>query len=253
MAADLWRTIGASVAFAWRGAPGFEAHLTPTGWLILTGEPVADLNMIFVDDGPDPEGQLHAFGEVLRHRALPALVLLSDPIADRLVTPATALGLQLSGHVPLMVHRPVGEDAPSTAVDRFRVEVVTDTTALGEACQLAAEAFALPLAVIARVLSPAILDTPGVTIFLAREGDQPVSTVMAMQVGSMVGLWTMATLTARQRQGAGRAVLTHALTHHRTRGADLFYLLATEAGKPLYEQVGFQTLAEATVWVSTPP
>ena len=57
-AAELWRTIGASLAFTMRGVPRFEARLTSTGWMILTGEPAADVNLVMVDDGLDSEGQL---------------------------------------------------------------------------------------------------------------------------------------------------------------------------------------------------
>ena len=252
-AAELWRTIGASLAFAFRQAPGFEARLTPTGWLLFTGEPVADFNWILVDDGPDPDGQFRGFGEALAARGLPALVLLTEPVADRLGPVAEELGLQPAGRVPLMVHRPSpgdeAGDAPPPGADRYRVEAVADAAALGEANRLAAEAFGLPREAVDRVLPPSVLGTPGVTFFLAREGGDPASTVMTVRVGPTVGVWTMATPPARQRQGAGRAVLEHALAHRRAQGADQFYLLATEAGKPLYGRVGFRTLAEPAVWL----
>jgi len=252
-ATELWRTIGASLAFAFRGAPGFEARLTPTGWLLFTGEPVADFNWILVDDGPDPDGQFRSFGEALAARGLPALVLLTESVADCLGPVAEELGLQPAGRVPLMVYRPSpgGEagDEPPPAVDHYRVEAVADAAALGEANRLAADAFGLPLDAIARVLAPPTLATPGVAFFLAREGAEAVSTVMTARVGPTVGVWNMATPPARQRRGAGRAMLEHVLAHHRARGAELFYLLATEAGKPLYGRVGFRTLAEPAVWV----
>ena len=252
-ATELWRTIGASLAFAFRGAPGFEARLTPTGWLLFTGEPVADFNWVLVDDGPDPEGQLRGFGEVLEARGLPALVLLTEAVAERLGPTAAAHGLRPAAGEPLMVHRPApgdpAADLPSAAAGRYRVEAVADAAALGAAHRLAAEAFGLPPAVFGRVLPPAALGTPGLAVFLAREGDEPASTVTTAQVGSTVGVWTMATPPSRQRQGAGRAVLAHALAHHRARGASLFYLLATAAGRPLYERVGFRTLAEPAAWV----
>ena len=248
-AAELWRAIGAAQAFTMRGAPGFEARLTPTGWLIATGEPVADFNILMVDYGPDPEGQLRAFGEVLRQRELPALVVLGEAVTDRLKGPATDLGLQAAGHIPLMVHRlaDVGSGVPES--NRYRVAVVTDAAALALANQLSVAAFGLPSASVDRVVTPAMLTTPGLTFFLAWDGAQPVSTVMTMRVGSTVGIWSMATSPDRQRQGAGRAVLHHALAHHQAQGPALFYLLATEAGKPLYEATGFRTLAEPAVWL----
>ena len=247
--AGLWRTMGASQAFGLLDLPAFEAHLTPTGWLVLTGEPLADLNTGMIDDGPDPEGQLREFGGVLRRRGLPALIFLGEGVADRLAGPAAELGLQPGGRVPLMAYRPEGAGAVSPAPDRYRVEPVGDPAALAEVNGLSVGAFGLPADVVARVMTPSVLGTPGLMVFLAREDGEPVSTVMTQRVGLTVGVWSMATRPDRQRRGAGRAVLLHALAHHRAQGAELFYLIATEAGRPLYEAVGFRTLAEPAVWV----
>jgi GNAT superfamily N-acetyltransferase len=60
----------------------------------------------------------------------------------------------------------------------------------------------------------------------------------------------MGTAAEHQRQGAGRAVLEYAIRYHTERGATTFYLLATAAGKPLYERVGFRTYSEGAVWVA---
>jgi Tat protein secretion system quality control protein TatD with DNase activity len=54
----------------------------------------------------------------------------------------------------------------------------------------------------------------------------------------------------QQRQGAGRATLEAAMAYHRAQGTSIFYLGATEAGKPLYERTGFRTLEETPIWVA---
>ena len=245
---ELWRTIGASLAAAFRDAPGFESQLTPTGWLLFTGEPIADFNWIMVDDGPDPEGQLRGFSEVLHARDLPALVILTEAVADRLERIAAALELQPAGRVPLMTYQPPADHPNPSATGRYRVELVTDAAELRAAHRLAGDAFEIPAEAFERVIPPTILATPGVAFFLAWDEAEPVSTVTTIHHGPIVGIWTMATPPARQRQGAGQAILAHALAHHRARGADLFYLLATEAGLPLYQRVGFRTLTAPTIW-----
>ena len=217
--------------------------------MILTGEPAADVNLVMVDDGLDSEGQLLEYGEVLARRALPALVFLSDRIADRLAGPAAALGLQPAGRVPLMVYHPTAVEVVPPGTDRFRIEVVTSAATLRRVNELSVATFGFGPEVVERVFTPSMLDTPGVTFFLGWEGEEPVSTVMTQRVGATVGVWSMATRPDRQRQGAGRAVLRHAVAHNRAQGAELFYLLATEAGKPLYKATGFSTLAEPAVWV----
>ncbi len=54
---------------------------------------------------------------------------------------------------------------------------------------------------------------------------------------------------AAKVQGAGHALLTQVITNHVERGATLFYLMASEAGFPLYQRIGFQTVANPVVWV----
>ena len=51
----------------------------------------------------------------------------------------------------------------------------------------------------------------------------------------------MATLPEHQRKGMGRALLTRVIDDYRRRGVERFYLGATEAGRPLYASLGFET------------
>ena len=142
---------------------------------------------------------------------------------------------------------PSGERAGG---ERYRVDRVTTLEDLGAACRLAADAFGLPLDSVARVLDPGKLATPDVDIFLTRRSGQPVSTVLTTGAGEVIGIWNRGTPPAFQRQGAGRATLEAAMAYHRGRGARLFYLGATPAGKPLYDRAGFRTVEETPIWVA---
>jgi GNAT superfamily N-acetyltransferase len=249
---DLWYIIGTALADAFGTVPGSTTKVTETGWIVLTGEPVADFNMLLVDAGPNPAGQLRELTALLLARDLPGLVFLTAVVADQLAPVARDLDLKPGGQVPVMLYQPTDEalteEAGPPAQERFQIERVTTET-LGDATRLAADTFEVAEDVFARAYSPAILAVPGVMVFLARDGDEPVSTVTTMATGATVGVWTMATRPSRQRQGAGKALLEHALSHHQAHGAERFYLLATAAGKPLYERVGFRTVSEVAVWV----
>ncbi len=80
-----------------------------------------------------------------------------------------------------------------------------------------------------------------------------MSGVCTSGVGSTVGIWTMSTPPEKQRQGAGQAVLRAAMQDHAKRGAETFYLIATAAGKPLYDKLGFSTVDELSIWLVGEP
>ena len=246
-AAELWRLVGEGLALTYRAAPGYDARLTPDATLVLSGEAVADLNYAVIGPGPRPAERLEAFARVLHEQRLPGYVILSADVAGPLVPAARALGLQPLGSLPLMTCGDAGEAAPTGDYGVVRVEGTQDLRA---ANAVAAAAFGLPADAARRAWGPAILDGPGVDVFLAWRGAAPVAALQTTRFGAKVGIWAMGTAPLHQRRGAGRAVLGAAMAHHRARGAALFYLGATEAGRPLYERAGFRTVAEGAVWAA---
>src|SRR5438034_462241 len=202
----LWRLAGEGFALFHRPAPGYEARLTPYASLILSGEPVADLNYAVIDEGPEAEKRLREFSEVLQARDLPVVAFFTNAVADRLAPTASELGLQHAGSMPLMVYRPLA-GGTALAQETYQVDLVDSEQGLPESSDLAARAFDLPLESVSRAFGPLLLDTPEVSIFLARHNGTPVSSVTTTGTGPTVGIWTMATPREYQRKGAGRAVL----------------------------------------------
>ncbi len=243
----VWRLAGEALAICYRASPGYEAHLTAQSSLIMSGEPIADLNYAVIDQGPQAEAQLRDYVHLIQTRGLAIIVFLTADSAGHLASTARALGLHDAGPVPLMVYQPA--TAP-TAASAFKVDRVTGEAALRASNATAARAFGIPVDAVNRVWAPPVLDGPGVDIFLAWHGSTPLSTVWTTRGGATVGIWAMGTAVEHQRQGAGRAVLEYAIRYHMERGATAFYLLATAAGKPLYERVGFRTVSEGAVWVA---
>ena len=60
----------------------------------------------------------------------------------------------------------------------------------------------------------------------------------------------MATAPARQRQGAGRALLQAVLRELGGDGNTRFYLIATAPGKPLSDAMGFTTIDDLTIYIA---
>jgi GNAT superfamily N-acetyltransferase len=247
--ATLWQVMGEANALYYRDAPSLDARLTPSAWLVTTGERVPELNLGFIGGGPGARDALDEIGRAVLAKSVngvPAFVMLGAG-AEELAPAALALGLTPAGSMPLMTYL---EDGVHPSPSRYRVEPVTTEAGLADSHRLAAAGLGMSLEALSRAVGPRVLDAPGATLFLAYDGHRPVSTLTTMRAGPLVGAFCMATAPEDQRRGAGKALMEHAIAHHRDRGARLFYLLATEAGVPLYTHVGFRAADTAAVFAA---
>lgn len=83
------------------------------------------------------------------------------------------------------------------------------------------------------------------TYALKKEGEI-VSIVTAVAQGDYVGIWSMATPPDHQKKGYGGELLKYVMKKHAELGAKDFALVATEAGKVLYDKLGWQTIEHYT-------
>jgi GNAT superfamily N-acetyltransferase len=231
----------------YRHAPGFEARISPTSYIVLSGEPVPDLNLAGIAAGLDAEERIREQGEIIHDRGLPLLVLIASEVAHELAPIAHELRLDNAGSVPLAVFEPTSAPRPSPG---FTVEHVEDSDGLAEANRIRAAALSIPADALERVFPPETLDTPGVNLFLCRRDGQPIGTAWSTQHGPVVGIWSVCIAPERRDEGAGTALLTGVVAHHYERGARHFYLGVGTPGAPLFEHVGFQRLGELSVWIA---
>jgi GNAT superfamily N-acetyltransferase len=245
-ASELFRLVGQAGLAMFCGAPGLEVRLTHDSALMLSGEPVADLNMLLIGPDPDAERILEEGHALAAARDLPLLTLSTPGVGDRLTPRAGALGLAPGGEAPLMVLR---QNTPIRLGGPCEVVRVREEATLALAAGLQAGGFGLPLASVERVLSAAAESTAAAEVFIATRQGRPISTVTVTHAGTTAGIWSMATPADRQGQGAGRALLTRVLEAQRRSGVERFFLFATAAGRPLYESLGFETVALCPAWV----
>jgi len=242
----LWRALMDGCHLICRAAPGYEAHLWRDSGQILTGEPHAEMNFAFVGSPPEALRHLRIFHERAVARDLPMVMLSSAATAEHLGVEAASWGYVPADEVPLMV---CTEPGPGLASHPYAIERIDDPAVLRAATPLAARTFGLPDADVARVYNQESLAVPGVDFFMARRSGEVWSFVQTSRIGTLVGIWSMATAPEYQGQGAGRALLQAVLAHHRRRGADLFYLMASSAGQRLYQGVGFQETTPLASWL----
>jgi GNAT superfamily N-acetyltransferase len=231
-------------------APGFYARVIRHSALLLSGERVADLNLLLVGPDVEPEQFLNDAIEIVRQRRLPLLAALMPHVAITLAPAARRLGFSPSGVLPMMVLR---TSTPFQLGRACEVQPVGDDRTNEIAGELQASAFAIPRDSIARAFDASRVGITGVETFIGSFDGVPVTTMTVVRTGPVAGIWLMATHPDRQRRGAGRALLSNVLELYRQQGVVSFYLNASESGLRLYRSLGFETIAEYSLWLMPPP
>lgn len=145
--------------------------------------------------------------------------------------------------IPVMVRR-AGEIA---VPDGVRIVRVRGEDELADAERLIVDGF--PMAVYqplvrGRALPPRVLGLPGWNVWLAYRDGAPAAAGYTYDDGTSVGLYWLATPAEHRGRGLGRALLSTAIAAHPDRP---FTLVATDAGLPLYESMGFVPVG-GTAW-----
>ena len=83
------------------------------------------------------------------------------------------------------------------------------------------------------------------TYALKKDGEI-VSIVTALQQDDYVGIWGMATPPDHQKNGYGGEILKFVMKKHCELGGKDFALVATDAGKVLYDKLGWETIEHYT-------
>ncbi len=97
-------------------------------------------------------------------------------------------------------------------------------------------------------------DAGAMDIFLCRDGKgAPVSASASFIAGDgLGGVYFVATEPGARKRGLGAAVTSIAAARCAERGVDPVVLHATDLGKPVYEGIGFRTVAKMRRWKARP-
>ena len=167
--------------------------------------------------------------------------LLARLEAHGLVLDATepVLGMTLDG----WVSRP--------PADGIELEWVTDRAAFDVASRVMFAGFGMPDSIFdafADRFSMTVLGPGGYQrVVLARIDGQPVSTALGVVIDGVLGIYNVATMPDQQRRGGGTAVTRAVIDDGIARGAVGAMLQSSDAGRPVYERIGFHQVGTVTV------
>jgi hypothetical protein len=228
-------------------AERFEAMAGPGLQLVLSNEPIADMNMLVAGAGADLQS-FRRMAKFCLDRQLPFLAMIFPEAGDALDRIAEKIGLVYAVDFPLMVR----DDLPLEPSGHPGVEVFRGSShedASGSAGVLVS-AYSMPLDSVMRALPPTLFHSPGIDFYVARLGDETVGSVTITYHGDTCGIWAMGTNAGQQRGGIGKRLLSTAMAKARDGGYRRFFLGSTPAGYRLYESLNFKTICSARVWVS---
>ncbi len=184
--------------------------------------------------GPEPTGdELAEIGGLVADA--PAKVVVEDSYST---VDGSAWGLT-SRQLPVMIRQPSPLPEPDLEITPVRT---VEQLAVAE--RVVIEGFPLPDFALGEAFTPALLDYPGARLHLVWRDGRPAGAGLSIVDGGVGGLYWVATLPDHRSRGVARAFMHGVLNR-----LDVpFTLSASVAGKPLYDSLGFETVASATWW-----
>jgi predicted GNAT family acetyltransferase len=227
----------------WGALPGAVSEVSDDHWVLLSGAPSPDLNLVLVHSS-DEKVLENALATVDRFGA-PALVCLAGKASEQ----GMASSWQAVGTMPFMQADLAG--VPRGADQRVRVAGPDDVEVT---VALLADAYGMDPAVARIAVEPVLTgltnDTANMRYWTLVEDGVSVSTVLDARAGETITLWCMSTPQRFGRRGHGRALLAHVMDAARQDGMTVGLLGATPAGKPLYDATGWRTVEEWRLFVN---
>ena len=201
----------------------------------------------------EPHGELNVCGLTPEATAASARALVSSLDVDLPVIifvsscadPEAGAFLATRGFETVTVTEPLMHTTrpPTPVATGFRIGPAVDAVDVDVGIALTSEANTVGRELLARTIRHAA-NTGAAQMWLAWDAAEPVSVVWIGRHERALGVMEMMTPRRHQRRGAGRALLTRALAEEWGSATELAVLVATPAGRQLYESIGFETSDE---------
>jgi GNAT superfamily N-acetyltransferase len=213
--------------------------------LIATGHPMRLFNQVIIDGRPAEEAVASAV-QVMRDRHHNFAVSLRRgtdraylPLMGRLGLVPMADGAWMPG-MALYPLAPVAVK-PSAGLE---IRHVLDRDGVNDHVLAGAGGFGIPVSWMEAIVTEALLDLPGASLYVGYSDGQPVTSGLGIRTGRTIGVYNIATIEPARRRGFGAAMTRRIVADGAAGGCDVAILQATDMGYPVYERLGFRTVVE---------
>lgn len=209
-------------------------------FLFVPQIPIAPFNGAWpLDDDAAP--RLESALDEVEAAGVPSSVQLRAGETPACEREARRLGLTKELAMPAMVVRE--PDLRSPGLDGLSISAVDGELDRKLAIETAAEGFGAPVSIFEPIYRDDVLALDGFRAYLARAGDDVVSTSIGYAMGDTAAIFNVATPAAHRGRGYGAAVTAAAVLGGFEDGAELVWLQASELGFPVYRRLGFEQVA----------
>jgi hypothetical protein len=171
---------------------------------------------------------------------VPWLLWVRAGTDDALLAAGRAAGLRGAGGPPSTGTSPI--EPIDGAPPGLEIIEVDDEAGMRVHRDLAARGFDAPASLFETLTSDASVDDPGFAILIGRLDGAQVSTSLVSVTGTTAGIYNVATPEEHRRKGYVRALTGAVIEAGVRRGCDHAILQSSEAGRSVYESLGFEFL-----------
>jgi GNAT superfamily N-acetyltransferase len=215
-------------------------HVEDDWWVAFSLTPYVDYNMALLHGDTAVDAATGVL-DLVTESGVPAVLMLAGAglAASEVLRDA---GWVCTGALPFMAR----DRGPADADPHFR-QLGSDD--LDEARRLAGRAFGVPDEVGAILFTEETLRREGTRLWGVYEGDELRCCSCSVWIGDEYSVgWGLSTAPEHQRAGYGRRLMRSSAARRLAGGPSIALLLATSAGRRLYEQEGYVTLEHWQIW-----
>jgi predicted GNAT family acetyltransferase len=216
-------------------------------WTVCPPVPVPAFNGVWPDDDSSAPALADALAEI-DALELPHSIQVRRDKTPACELEAERLGLMVHAEMPAMLVRP--DELRGVETPNLQILRATTPDTLAQALATAAEGFGAPPELFTALYGLEVTSLDGVVVYLGRAGDEDVSTAIGYTVDGATGIFNVATPSAYRGRGYGTAVTTCALRDGFAASADFAWLQSSNAGRPVYERLGFRAVATYVLYAA---